>query len=133
MIPGMPGGRVNPKQMDAMMKRLGINVEEIEGVEEVVIRTKTEELVFKDASVTVMKAQGTTTYQLTGNPTRRPKAGAPPVKTAEQQLAEVAVKISDEDVAFVAQQTKKPKAEAKKALEATKGDIAEAILRLHGG
>jgi len=130
MIPGMPGGRVNPKQMDAMMKRLGINVEEIEGIEEVVIRTATEELVFKDASVTVMKAQGTTTYQLTGTPTRRAKAGVPPPKTAEQQLAEVQVSISDEDVAFVAQQTGRPKPEAKKALEAANGDIAEAILRL---
>ncbi|HKZ64573.1 MAG TPA: NAC domain-containing protein, partial [Thermoplasmata archaeon] len=32
----VPGGRMNPKQMKQMMKRLGIEQEEIAGVEEVV-------------------------------------------------------------------------------------------------
>ena len=33
-------GNVNPKKMKQMMKQMGINIEEIEGVEEVTIRTK---------------------------------------------------------------------------------------------
>ncbi len=37
----IPGGRVNPRQMRQAMKRLGIEQEELAGVEEVVIRTAT--------------------------------------------------------------------------------------------
>ena len=31
MIPGM-GGKINPRQMNQMMRRLGINIKEIENV-----------------------------------------------------------------------------------------------------
>ena len=54
----MPGGRMNPKQMKAMMKRMGINQEDVDDVEEVVIKTKNKEIVFKDAVVTSVTVQG---------------------------------------------------------------------------
>ena len=46
----MPGGRMNPKQMKAMMRRMGITKEDIEDVEEVVIKTRSKEIVFKMSS-----------------------------------------------------------------------------------
>jgi len=113
MMPGMPG-RMNPRQMNQMMKRFGINVKEIENVEQIIIRTNTKEYVFDEAAVTVMEAQGQKTYQITGNP----------------RVVERKVGIPKEDIDLVVEQTGKTAEEAKKALEETKGDIAEAIMKL---
>ena len=64
----MMPGRINPRQMNQMMKRLGINVKEIENVEKVIIITDKKEYIFENAEVTIMDAQGSKTYQITGNP-----------------------------------------------------------------
>lgn len=110
----MMPGRFNPKQMNAMMKRLGINVTEIQDIEQIVIKTKTKDYIFDNAEVTIMDSQGQKTYQISG----RPKI----VARKEE--------IPTEDIDLVAEQTGKSKEEAKKALDETKGDIAEAILKL---
>ena len=54
----MMPGRMNPRQMNQMMKRLGINVKEIENVKKVIIQTDTKEYIFEDADVTQMDARG---------------------------------------------------------------------------
>jgi nascent polypeptide-associated complex subunit alpha len=115
----MMPGRMNPRQMQQMMKRLGINVREIENVEEIIIRTDTKEYVFDNAEVTVMDAQGQKTYQISG----RPRIIERKEKVKEEGIPE-------EDINLVAEQTGKSKEQAKKALEQTKGDIAEAIMKL---
>jgi nascent polypeptide-associated complex subunit alpha len=104
--------------MNQMMKRLGIDVQEIADVQEVVIRTAREEIRFASPEVTVMTAQGQKTYQIVGKPS---------VSARETKL-----EISDEDVAMVAEQTGKTPEEARAALEETKGDLAEAIVKLQG-
>ncbi|GAH33954.1 unnamed protein product, partial [marine sediment metagenome] len=48
----MMPGRINPRQMNQMMKRLGINVKEIENVEKVIIQTGDKEYVFENVEVT---------------------------------------------------------------------------------
>ena len=118
----MPG-KMNSRQMQQMMKRLGINVKEINNVEKIIIRTDTKEYIFDNAEVTIMDAQGQKTFQITGKP-RIVSRGA---ESKEEEKEEG---IPQEDIDLVAGQTGKSKAEAKKALEATKGDIAEAILKL---
>lgn len=122
--------------MNQMMKQLGINVEEIENVQEVVIRTPTKDYVFSKADVSIMTTQGQKTYQVTGTPKiveHAPVAGAAkPAAAPAKPAPEVSLEIADEDVRLVAEQTGRPPAEARKALEATKGDIAEAIVRLQG-
>ena len=110
MIPG----NLNPRQLNQIMKRLGISIKEIENVEKVIIQTKDREYVFEDAQVTMMDAQGQKTYQIAGTP-----------KIVERKKA-----IPDEDVKLVAEKTGKTEEEARKALEETKGDIAEAIILL---
>ena len=115
----MMPGRMNPRQMQQMMKRLGINVREIENVEEIIIRTDTKEYIFDNAEVTVMDAQGQKTYQISG----RPRIIERKEKVEEEGIPE-------EDINLVAEQTGKSKEQAKKALEQTKGDIAEAIMKL---
>ena len=96
------------------MKKLGMQVEQIENVQSIVIKTPTGNWVFDSAEVTAMTMQGVTTYQVTGNP----------------RFEEAATVIPDEDVAMVAEQAQVTKEKAKEALVATKGDIAEAIVKL---
>ena len=105
---------MNPRQMNQMMRRLGINVKEIENVEKVIIQTDTKQYVFENASVTMMDAQGQKTYQVTGRP----------------KIIEKKEGIPEEDIKLVMEQTGKSKKEAESALEETKGDIAEAIMKL---
>ena len=109
----MPGN-INPRQMNQMMRKLGISVKNIDNVEKIIIQTDTKEYVFKDAEVTVMDAKGSKTYQITGNPIIKDRS--------DDTLKE--------DIQLVMDQTGKSEEEAKKALEDSNGDIAEAILKL---
>jgi nascent polypeptide-associated complex subunit alpha len=112
----MMPGRINPKQMNQMMRKLGISVKEIENVEKVIIQTDTREYIFDGAEVTIMDAQGQKTYQIVGRP----------------RVVERKEEIPKEDIELITEQTGKTAEEAKKALEETKGDIAEAIMKLTG-
>ena len=113
MMPGMPG-RMNPRQMNQMMKRLGINVTTIDNVEKIIIETDTKQYIFDEAEVTIMEAQGQKTFQIAGNPV---------IKKKEDQT-------NQEDIKLIMEQTGATEEQAKKALEETKGDLAEAILKL---
>jgi nascent polypeptide-associated complex subunit alpha len=117
----MPGGRMNPKQMKAMMKRMGIDQQEVPDVEEVVIKTRTKEIVFKDAAVTAVTVQGQKTYQIVGTPQER-------ARKKEEMQEEGG--IPAEDIRLVMDQTGCSAAEAKKALEEADGSPAEAILKV---
>jgi len=110
----MMPGRMNPRQMDQLMRRFGINVKEIENVEKVIIQTDRKEYVFENPEVTMMEAQGQKTYQIAG----------------KARVLDRKEEIPEEDIKLVMEQTGKAAEEAKKALVETKGDIAEAILRL---
>jgi nascent polypeptide-associated complex subunit alpha len=114
---------MNPRQLKATMKRMGIETEEIPDVEEVVIRTPTKEYVFKSAEVSAMTVQGQKTWQIVGEPIvmNRKTAGAAPAPTPT---------ISDEDVDLVAEKAGVSKSVARKALEEANGEPAEAIIRL---
>jgi len=117
----MPGGRMNPKQMKAMMKRMGIDQQELADVEEVIIRTKTKELVIKDAGVTAVTVQGQKSYQVVGT-----------VQERERKREEGSEEggIPQEDIKLVMEQTGCTSSEAKKALQETDGAPAEAILKI---
>lgn len=111
----IPGGRgMNPKHMKAMMKKHGINIEEMNDVEEVIIKTSQKTIIFRDASVTCMDVQGQKTYQVVGTP--------------EEVASESG--IPQEDIELVAQQAGVSEEEAKKALEDCGGEPAEAIIKL---
>jgi len=117
----MPGGRMNPRQMKLMMKRMGISTEEIEGVEEVVIRTADQEYVVRPASVTVMTVQGQKTYQVLGETE---------VRARSKELGGGGPVIPEEDIKLVAAQTGANEADARRALQECDGQPAEAILKL---
>lgn len=119
-----PGGKINPKQLKQMertMKKMGMDMKELKGVEEVVIVLEDKELVIKDAEVSVMNAMGQETYQVSGKAEERIKGS-----DAEEESTE----ISQDDIDLVASQTGKSKKEAEEALKEANGDLAEAIMRL---
>jgi len=96
------------------MKKLGMQVEQIEDVQSIVIKTPKGTWIFDEAEVSSMTMQGSTTYQVTGTPRFEPAVA----------------EIPDEDVTMVASQANVSKEKAKAALVASKGDIAEAIMQL---
>ncbi len=115
-------GRANPRQVKQAMKRLGIRTEEIEGVEEVIIRTRTKEYVIKDAAVTLMEMQGQKTFQIIGEPEVTSRGA----KTEKEEE----VKIPEEDIKLVMEQTGSSEEVAVQALKECGGQPAEAILKI---
>jgi nascent polypeptide-associated complex subunit alpha len=103
--------KINPKQMERMMKQMGIQATDIEA-EEVVIKTPDKEIVISNPQVSKVKAMGQETFQITGDVSERSRE-----------------EISEEDAEMVAEQAGVSLEEAKEMLEETK-DIAEAIVRL---
>jgi nascent polypeptide-associated complex subunit alpha len=121
------------RQMAAMMKRMGIEMRDVEQVEEVVVRTATKEYRFKRPEVSIMKAQGQETWQIQGKAVASDRAGAavpPPAVPSVSSAPAAPYAPSPDDVKVVMEAAKVPEAKACEALLATGGDLAEAILRL---
>ena len=114
MIPGM--GRVSPKALKRLQKQLESQMEELEDVEEVIIKTATKDLYFKQPSVTKMNVMGQMSYQV---------VGAPEIFEKAKPLV-----IPDEDIDLVAGQANVSREEALKALKECEGNPADAILKL---
>lgn len=104
-------GRVNPKQIQAMMKSMGIDSRELEA-ERVIFELKDKRLVIENPAVSVVTAQGQKTYTVMG---------------AEKEESRG---IPQEDIEMVATSANVSKEKAKQALQETNGDLAEAISRL---
>src|SRR5437879_12070980 len=120
----IPGGRVNPRQMRQAMKRMGIEQEELEGVEEVVIRTANKEYVIRDPNVTAMTAQGQKIWTGVGDPMVRGRAdGKKPGAGQGPAILEV-------DVKLVAEKAGVSEADERMSLQGCGGCHAAAIIRL---
>jgi len=106
---------INPRMMKQAMKRMGIQQEEIDAVE-VIIRTSEKEIIISDPQVSKVNMMGQETWQVTGR--------------AEERSLSTEPEINDEDIKTVMDQANVSEGQARKAIEETKGDIAEAILNL---
>jgi nascent polypeptide-associated complex subunit alpha len=111
-------GRVNPREAKRMMQRMGLNMNAVEDVDEVIIRTSSKEIVIKKPEVSIIEVQGQKMFQIAGG------------QIAEKAPEPKAATIAEEDVRLVADQTGKSPEEARKALEESGGDLAKAILLL---
>ncbi|MCK4319417.1 nascent polypeptide-associated complex protein [Candidatus Micrarchaeota archaeon] len=103
MLPNM-----NPKQMEKMMKQMGINSKEI-NAEKVVIYTEGEEIHIDNPNVTQITMQGQTSFQVGGIVSKREK-------------------INEQDVLMVMEKAGVNREKAVEALKEHNGDIAETIL-----
>jgi nascent polypeptide-associated complex subunit alpha len=112
--------RVNPRETRRMMQRMGMSMDSVQDVEQVIIKTSSKEIVIEQPEVAILQMQGQKIFQVTG--------GKITEKTAERKTPALAV--AEEDVKLVADQTGKSMDEARKALEECEGDLAKAILFL---
>ena len=120
----MSGGmRMNPRQMQKAMKQMGIKQSNVEGVVEVVIRTKNNDIVIRNAEVVCIEMNGTKSYQVSGQESIR-AAGASDAGEAPQ------VTFEESDIELVMSQTNCDRDKAIAALAATDGQPAEAILKI---
>lgn len=128
MFPGLEGlggrGGMSPRKMKGMLKNMGINIDELENVIEVVIRLPDREIVISNASVAIMDAHGQRSYQISGDASERS------ISADAALPAEPAPEIPDSDVELVSAQTGASPDEAKAALLEAGGDLAAAILKL---
>ena len=120
---------LSPKQISRMMKKMGIQQTDLEGVKEVIIRFEDKEWLISDASVGIVKQAGSESYQVSGTKTER---GLTTTGVSEESVAPVQneIEIPIEDAALVAGQTGVDIEVAKEALKQTDGDLAAAILKL---
>lgn len=103
----MPG--INPKQMQKMMNKMGMKQEEIPASEVIIKGPK--EIIIKNPHVVKVNMMGQETFQITGE-------------------ASEGSGISKDDVLTVSAQAGVSEENALKALEESKGDLAEAIMKL---
>jgi nascent polypeptide-associated complex subunit alpha len=109
--------RVSPREAKRMMQRMGLNMDNVPDVEQVVIKTNSKEIVIEEPDVAVLEIQGQRVFQVAG--------GNISEKAVERKLV-----VAEEDVRLVADQTGKSVEEARRALEECDGDLAKAILLL---
>ena len=129
---GGGGGGLNPRKMKQMMEQMGIDLEDIDA-EEVVIKTPEEELVFDDAEVQRMDAQGQQTYQIVGEPETRERGAGGDVESdagGDAESSDADAEIPQADVDIVVQRAGVDEETARGALEEADGDLAAAVASL---
>jgi nascent polypeptide-associated complex subunit alpha len=114
---------MNPREQKRLMQRMGMNMDTVPEVQQVIIRTPAKDIVIDEPEVAILQVQGQKMYQVIGGqvseqaPSQRGAGAAKPA-------------FSEEDVRLVADQTGKSLEKAKEALEECGGDLAKAILLL---
>jgi len=111
---GKPGGRDAAR----MMQKMGMKVDEVADVSQVIIKTESRDIVINEPSVTLVTVQGQAMYQIAGG------------RVSEAIPQAIAISTGEEDAQLVAQQTGRTLDDAKKALLEAGGDLAKAILIL---
>ena len=109
----MRGGN---RQLRRMMDKMGLDMEEVPNVQEVIIKTDKKEIIIAKPSVTEMKAKDNSIFQVVA-------------ESYEEKELEIPI-FSDEDIQLVCQQANVNEEQAKDALVESKGDLARAILIL---
>ena len=106
-------GGVNPRQMQGMMKKMGISQDEISANRVIIEKKDGEKIIIEEPSVTKIKMQGQTSFQISG----------------EERIETETIEDTSEDIQTIIEKTGCTEKEAKEALEKT-GDLADAIMDL---
>jgi nascent polypeptide-associated complex subunit alpha len=113
MMPGM-----NPRQMQQMMKQLGIQQVDVDDAVRVEIICESRKIVIEPCQVAKVNMMGQKTWQVVGE--------------GREESLETKAEISDDDVQTVAEQAGVSEAVARAAIEEADGDLAAAIMKLQG-
>ena len=103
-------GKMDPKKIQQMMKKLNLNVEQVDA-EEVIIKTKTKTIIISNPEVMIADMMGKEVYQISG----------------EVSEAEI---IDEKDIQMVMEKTGKNRNEVVNKLEELNNDLARAIIEL---
>ncbi|ABK78353.1 transcription factor [Cenarchaeum symbiosum A] len=109
----MRGGNRN---MRRMMDRMGLDMNDIKDVREVVIKTNEKEIIITKPQVSEMKGKDGSVFTVTGG-------------DYEEKELEVPI-FSDDDIDLICEQTGVERERAIEALGEAKGDLAQAIMLL---
>ena len=115
MLPGL-----NPKKMQAMMKQLGINQEEIDA-NRVIIEKDDGNIIINNPSVVKINMQGQENFQISGDISE---------EEANLDSSEHESSKFEEDIKTIMEKCNCLEKEARQALEKANGDLTEAILEL---
>jgi nascent polypeptide-associated complex subunit alpha len=110
----MRRGKINPREANRMMQRMGMQVQQVDDVTKVIVETPTRRIVIDNPEVAIMTVQGQTLYQVGGGTVREEGIGGG----------------FDEDAKLVASQAGVSTEEAANALRQSGGDLAQAIILL---
>lgn len=116
---------MNPREQRRMMQRMGMNMDSVADVKQVIIRTANKDIVIDEPEVAILQVQGQKMYQVIGG---QVSEQAPSVQITAGTPTKPAY--TEEDVQLVADQTGRSLEKAKEALEECGGDLAKAILLL---
>jgi len=115
MFPGL-----NPKKMQAVMKQMGIQQQEIDA-NKVIIETDEKNIIINNPSVTKINMQGQENFQISGD---IEEIEASEVEEVEEQNNQ------EEDIKTIMEKCNCLEQEAKLAYEKAENDLAEAIISL---
>jgi nascent polypeptide-associated complex subunit alpha len=104
-----------------MMEKMGVKMNELPEVSQVIIKTSSKDIVIDSPTVTMVTVQGQAMYQIVGGNVSESQSPTPS-----------GVSPPEMDVQLVAQQTGRSLDESRKALAEAGGDLARAILTLKG-
>ena len=116
--------RMNPREQKRLMQRMGMNMDSVPDVQQVIIRTSGKDIVIDEPEVAILEVQGQKMYQVIGGQVSEQAPSQRQTAKATQPT------FSEEDMRLVADQTGKSLEKAKEALEECQGDLAKAILLL---
>jgi nascent polypeptide-associated complex subunit alpha len=119
--------RIDSRRAKRMMKQMGMNMNEHGDIKRVILQGDKREIVIEGPQVTSINVQGTKMYQVAGGQETERK----PSESAEAAEPEEALlEIPEEDILLVAQQANVSIEVARRALEDSEGDLAQAIIKL---
>jgi len=111
MFPGLG----NPKQMQGMLKKMGISQEEVPTEKVTIEKTDGNKIIIENPSVQKIKMQGNESFQITGD---------------ISEIQEEPELFTEEDIKTITERTGVSEETAKETLEKNNGDLAETILEL---
>lgn len=102
--------------MRRMVEKMGLDMKEIQNVQEVIIKTDKKEIILAKPQVTEMKSKESSIFTVNA-------------ESYEERELEVQI-FSDEDIDLICQQTGATKERAQEALAESDGELARAIMLL---
>ncbi|MEM4717231.1 MAG: nascent polypeptide-associated complex protein [Desulfurococcaceae archaeon] len=116
---------INPHELKKLLKRYGIEVEELKNIEKVELYMESKKIVISHPQVLTYKVPGQVIYQIMAQETREEPLQPPQVK--EEKVA-----VSEEDIRFIIEYTGTTREKAIEALIKAGGDLAKAIMIIRG-